>query len=90
MGKDIDFYNIRYATSKSNFTTYEEIFQSGANSVNNLVRKGVPINKIIIAKPSIFNQKGFTRPEKLLNFFKKANSALNWWGGVMFSPYIPE
>jgi hypothetical protein len=62
VGRDIDFYNIRYATAKSNFTTYEEIFQSGVNSVNNLVRKGVPINKIIIAKPSTFNQKGFTRP----------------------------
>jgi hypothetical protein len=62
VGKYIDFYNIRYVTAKSNFTTYEEIFQAGASSVNNLVRKGVPINKIVISKPAISTQRGFVRP----------------------------
>lgn len=90
VGKGIHFYNVRYVTAKSNFTSYDEIFQTGGSSVNTLIKKGVPTNKIVIAKPSVFNKIGFVRPNNLLRYFKRANLNLNWWAGAMFSPYIPD
>ena len=62
----------------------------GTLSVANLAQKGIPLNKIVIAKPSLYNSTGFVRPEKLIQFYRKANSQLSWWGGAMFSPYIDQ
>lgn len=62
----------------------------GGLSVNSLVGKGIPLNKIVIGKPSLYNSSGFARPDSLINIYRKANAELNWWGGAMFYPYIDK
>jgi hypothetical protein len=55
VGKHIHFYNIRYVSLKSSFTNYKEIFSMGTLSVVGLAKRGFPLNKIIIGKPSLHN-----------------------------------
>lgn len=88
VGQYIKFYNVRYWSSKSNFTTYKEFFSHGTSSVDALQKRGIPLSKIIIAKPSLYNATGYVRPDRLIHYYRKANAQLGWWGGAMFSPYI--
>jgi hypothetical protein len=62
----------------------------GALSVNSLSQSGILLSKIIVAKPSLYNATGFVRPNTLINYYRKANAELGWWGGAMFWPYINE
>lgn len=88
VGQYINFYNIRYSSRESNFTNYKEIFSAGLLSVSGLSQRGIPINKIVVAKPSLYNITSFVRPDKLINYYRKANGQLGWWAGASFSPYI--
>jgi hypothetical protein len=54
------------------------------------MQKGIPSNKIVIGKPSVYNATGYVRPNRLINYYRKANAELSWWGGAMFTPYIWE
>lgn len=90
VGKYINFYNIRYATPKGNFTNYKEIFAMGTLSVVGLAKKGFPLNKIIIGKPSLHNSSGYVPPGRLIYHFRKANAQFGWWGGAAFSPYLDQ
>jgi hypothetical protein len=88
VGQNIKFYNIKYYNSNSSLSSYKDIFTEGLFSVSNLAQRGIPANKIVIGKPSMYNATGFVRPNRLIHFYRRANAQLNWWGGAMFTPYI--
>lgn len=90
VGKNINFYNIRYVSPKANFTNYKEIFTMGTLSVAKLAKRGISLNKIIISKPSLYNSSGYVPPSRLIYHFRKANAQLGWWGGASFSPYLHQ
>jgi hypothetical protein len=90
VGKYINFYNIRYSSPKANFTSFKELFTMGTLSVTKLAKRGLPLNKIIISKPSLSNSTGYVPPGKLIYHFRKANAQLGWWGGAAFSPYLDQ
>jgi len=60
----------------------------GKLSIISLAAKGIPINKMIIGKPSNCSVNGYIRPNILLQHFKTAHTDIGWWGGAMFTPYI--
>jgi len=55
VGKVIQFYVFRYFDSTFAFNSYKDIFQGGELSVQQLIVKGFPINKIVVGKTSLYN-----------------------------------
>ena len=88
VGRTLKFYVFRYYDNKYGFTSYKDVFQGGDLSVQQLANKGFPINKIVVGKPTIYNQTGFVPGNQLIEWFKNANIALNWTGGLSASPFI--
>jgi hypothetical protein len=87
-GRTVKFYVFRYYDNNYPFAAYKDVFQGGNLSVQQLASIGFPINKIVVGKPTTYNQTGFVTGNQLLSWFKSANIALNWSGGLAASPFV--
>lgn len=95
-GDLIDWYNMQfYNQESSTYDTYETLFLkangwSAGTSVQELVQKGIPSNKIVIGKPATrgdaYNT-GYTEPSLLASLISRAKTEVSWNAGVMAWQY---
>lgn len=67
-------------------------FFSGT-SVNEIIKRGIPSNKIIVGKPVTSgdaSNTGAVDNGQLGNWVTKAYTDLKWYGGIMYWQYISD
>jgi len=79
----IDFLSIQYYNNGP-ATTYEQIFTSSLNSVNQIAGQGIPLNKLIVGKPVASGDAGsqWISASAFNQILVKAKG-LGWKAGVM-------
>jgi len=81
----IDFLLVQYYNNGP-ATTYEAIFVSAnGGAVSEIVKEGVPLNKIVVGKPVASNDggAGYMTAAQIHDVFATAQKNLNWNTGVM-------
>ena len=87
VGDLIDFYNIQYFKTAK---TYSDLFTaSNSVSVQALIDKGIPSNKIIIGKTviSVYSD-GYVDSTTLGSWTSQAYDEMSWYGGVSLYHYF--
>ena len=95
----IQFYNVQfYNQGSTTYDTSEKLFNvSGGwapgTSVNEIIAKGVPSNKIVVGKPAtpeMAYNTGYMSPTALSQAFLAAYKYKGWKTGVMFWQYSAD
>ena len=96
VGKLIDFYNVQfYNQGDTKYDSYQALFlESGSffsgTSVNEIIKRKVPSNKIVIGKPVTQADAANTGTVDNVDLGKWASQAykdLNWYAGIMYWQY---
>ena len=99
VGNLIDFYNVQfYNQGDTKYDSYEALFlQSGSffsgTSVNEIIKRGIPSNKIVVGKPVTIADAantGYVSSTDLGKWISTAYSSLRWYAGVMYWQYISD
>ena len=99
VGNLIDFYNVQfYNQGDTKYDSYNELFLSATSvfsgtSVNEIIKRGVPSNKIIVGKPVTPGDaanSGYVNSSDLGKWVSLGYQTLNWYGGVMYWQYVSD
>ena len=97
VGNLIDFYNVRfYGMGNSKYDQYYSLFYlSGPSgrvgtSLRELTLKGIPAEKIVLAKTTNRKENGFMEFDLLGSYIEQSMTILKWNGGVMIDDFSQD
>lgn len=88
VGDHIDYYVVKYYNDNRSYSSYVHLFQIGPQSVEQLAKRGIPLTKIVVGKPSNFSANGFVHGKTLIEWAKIAQKAMKWTTGIEVSPFV--
>ena len=99
VGNLIDFYNVQfYNQGDTKYDSYNGLFtESGSvfsgTSVTEIIKRGIPSNKIVIGKPVTPGDAantGYVRSDDLGQWVATGYQSLKWYAGIMYWQYVSD